>query len=257
MARKIKQGLDYFPHACNYDDELKYIIALHKEVGYYVYFEILKRIYSDNGYYMNADKKYLVLFANEINVNINDLNVIINDCLSEHLFHKGIHKSYLMLTSRGIQERYFEAVKRRKELELINDYILLNNVDILLNNVSINWLNVDKSTQSKVKKSKEDIIIKYSEFYDNEILISNDDKNYIKFIKILFGENNSGLKLTGVLKLKNQLTFKQFQLIYAEKKKLGVSLTTVLENLENRTDLLKKYSMLQRVLLNWMKTNKK
>lgn len=101
------------------------------------------------------------------------------------------------------------------------------------------------------------VVYTYSKFYDEEIVISENDPNYIKFIKILFGKNNSGLKLKGVLSIENQLTFKQFQLVYSEKKKNNISLTTVLENLENRPDLLKKYSLLQRVLLNWMKTNKK
>jgi len=111
--------------------------------------------------------------------------------------------------------------------------------------------NIDKE-KIRIKK---DII--YNDFYDFEIENSKNNTNYIQFVKILFGENNSGLKLAGVLKLKNQLTFKQFQLVYSEKKKNSVSLTTVLENLENRPDLLKNYSMLQRVLLNWMKTNNK
>jgi len=156
MARKTKQGIDYFPHSCNYDDELKYIIALHGSEGYMVYFELLRKIYSDFGYYMNADKKVIALFSNEINVSIEKINVIINDCLGEHLFNKSIHKKYNILTSKGIQERYFEAIKRRKEIDLVKEYILIINVDNLLINVDINYLNVDKSTQSKVKESKEE-----------------------------------------------------------------------------------------------------
>jgi len=154
MARKSKVGLDYFPHNCDYDDELKYIIALHKEQGYYVYFEILRRIYSGFGYYMHSNKKVLTLFSNEINVNINDLNVIINGCLSEHLFNKSLHFNHEILTSRGIQERYFEAVKRRNSIDIINEYILIDYANILGDNVNINLLNVNRSTQSKVKESK-------------------------------------------------------------------------------------------------------
>lgn len=117
-----------------------------------------------------------------------------------------------------------------------------------------------QSTQQSIDSINKQETIKqiiYNEFYDFEIEKSNNDINYIQFVKILFGENNSGLKLIGVLSLKNQVSFKQFQLVFQEKKKNNVSLTTILENLENRPDLLKKYSMLQRVLLNWMKTNKK
>jgi len=113
--------------------------------------------------------------------------------------------------------------------------------------------NTPKVKKSKVKESK----YIYNKFYDLEILNSNNDENYIQFVKILFGENNLGLKLEGVLSLKSQLTFNQFKLVYSEKKKYNISLTTLLEDLENRPDHLKKYTHLQRVLLNWMKPNKK
>ena len=164
MARKPKVGLNYFPHNCDYDDELKYIIALHKELGYYVYFELLRRIYSGFGYYMHSSEKVLTLFSNEINVDINDLNVIINTALSEHLFNKSLHSKYEILTSKGVQERYFEAIKRRNSIDIINEYILIDYVNILGDNVNINLLNVDKSTQSKVKKSRVNNNIVQNEF---------------------------------------------------------------------------------------------
>ena len=154
MPRKTKIGLDYFPHSCNLDDELEYIIAVHKEQGYYIYFRLLERIYKHLGYYINWDKKNIALFSNSINVDINKINDTINDCLSEHLFNKSIHKKHNILTSKGIQERYFEAIDRRKEAEIIKEYIILKNVYINKLKVNIIWLNVNKSTQSKVEYSK-------------------------------------------------------------------------------------------------------
>ncbi|MEG0396790.1 MAG: hypothetical protein RR612_08695, partial [Oscillospiraceae bacterium] len=62
--------------------------------------------------------------------------------------------------SKGIQKRYFETVSRRKEIEVDNNILLVNvaqicpNVNILRVNVNIFGVNVDKSTQSKVEKSK-------------------------------------------------------------------------------------------------------
>lgn len=112
----------------------------------------------------------------------------------------------------------------------------------------------DGQTQSDPNKNdKNDKEYIYDYFYDEQIELSNGDQNYIQFVKILFGENNLKIPLKGVLKIKNQLTYSQFQLVYTNKVKNNVSLTTILENIENRPDLLKKYSLLQRVLLNWMK----
>ena len=154
MARKGKIGLDYFPHDTDFDNELEYLIAIHKEMGYYVYFRLLERLYSVYGYYYPADKKSLALLSGKINVDINKINDIINDCLSEHLFDKSLHNKYQILTSRGIQKRYFEAINRRLEVQIITEYILIDNEYINKLNVNIIQLNVDKSTQSKVKESK-------------------------------------------------------------------------------------------------------
>lgn len=169
MARKIKIGLDYFPHSCDLDDDLLYIIALHKEIGYYVYFRLLEHIYFKNGYFCYWDKKHVALFSSKINVDINKVNDIINDLISEQLFDKLHHKKYNILTSKGIQVRYFEAIDRRKEADIIKDYILIDNDYINKSNVNIKWLNVNKSTQSKVEKSKEDksiVIYSFEDFWN-------------------------------------------------------------------------------------------
>ena len=93
----------------------------------------------------------------------------------------------------------------------------------------------------------------YSLFYDSEIEKSNNNEEYIKFVKVLFGENNLKQPLTNVLKLKNQLTFDQFPLVMAKRKEYNSSITSTLENMENKPDLSRRYISLQRTLLNWMK----
>ena len=165
MGRKTKKGLDYFSHDCNHDNELKYIEVLHKN-GYKIFFKLLEHIYGIEGYFCKADKKNIAIFVSDKlkDVDIEEVNAVINDCLSEHLFDKCLHKKYEILTSCSIQKRFLEAAKRRLELELIKEYILVDNVDINGLNVDINWLNVDKSTQSKrkeVKESKEEVYRKF------------------------------------------------------------------------------------------------
>ncbi len=153
MARKIKVGLDYFPHACHLDDDLKYIIAIHKSDGYYVYFRLLEHIYS-KGYYCEWNKKNIALFSDKVSMDIDKLKTIIDDCADEKLFSKKLLNDHNILTSKGIQERYLEASDRRKKVELINVYILIDNVSINYDNVDIIEIDVDISTQSKVKESK-------------------------------------------------------------------------------------------------------
>ena len=161
MARKCKTGLDYFPHDCNLDDSINYIIALHKEKGYYLYFKLLENIYSIDGYYCKWDNKNIVLFADKIKMDVAEIRNILNDMLEEKLFDKSLFDKYKVLTSSSILSRYLEATIRRKSVEIINVYILKDNVNILTQYDNILVLNDNISTQSKVKKSKGDESIIY------------------------------------------------------------------------------------------------
>lgn len=161
MARKIKVGIDYFPHSCELNDELMYIIGLHKETGYYVYFRLLEKLYHQYGYYAKWDKKNIVLFSEKINVDINKINDIIIDCFCGNIFDKRLHDEYKILTSEGIQKRYFEAIDRRKSADVISNYLLIDEkifdtikADINLISVDFNRINDNISTQIRKDKSK-------------------------------------------------------------------------------------------------------
>lgn len=148
-----KIGLDYFPHSTLHTDDLRYIDSFH-EHGYKVYFKLLEKIYGQYGYYIPWGKKPSIVFANEINVNISDVNVIINELQSEKMLSLPQYNVNKILTSVGIQERFFFGISRRKEVELVRDYILIKNVNIVLKNVNIVWKNDSRNQQSKVKESK-------------------------------------------------------------------------------------------------------
>lgn len=152
MARPLKQGLDYFPLDVDMDDKIELIEAKHGIIGFGILIKLLQKIYKE-GYYLNWNEESLLLFSRRINVDINVINVVINDSLCYHLFDKKLYSQYKILTSLGIQKRYFNAINRRKEVSLYKKFII---VDINKINVNINWINDNISTQSKVKKSKEE-----------------------------------------------------------------------------------------------------
>lgn len=103
--------------------------------------------------------------------------------------------------------------------------------------------------ESKVKESK----YIYNKFYDEQIKLSEDNPDYLKFVKILFGENDLKIKLENVLRLKKQVTFKEFQTIHTYKKEYGVIISHILVNMDNYKPLTKKYQSVQRTLLNWIR----
>jgi len=164
MARPQKRGLDYFPLDVDIDqdDKIQLVEALHGMTGFAVTIKLLMRIFKEGYYYEWGEMEHL-LFSRRVNVDINTLTEIVNDCIKYGMFDKKTYETYKILTSSGIQERYFEATKRRKNVTVVNQYMLINDVEKV--NVNINRVDVDingeivdtmyaKTPQSKVKESK-------------------------------------------------------------------------------------------------------
>mgnify|MGYP002410418097 CR=1 FL=1 len=175
MARLQKSGLEYFPLNVDIDqdDKIALIEATHGIVGFGVVVRLFMKIYKE-GYYYEWTEREQLLFSKRVNVDIKTTNVIINDCLRWGLFNKDLYDKHHILTSKGIQRRYFAALTRRKNIEVFDDFILIDltefrNVNIIGlnvdnsthsvgqnvdNNINSTVQNVDSGTQSKVKESK-------------------------------------------------------------------------------------------------------
>lgn len=217
MARPKKQGIDYFPLDVNFseDEKIEIIEAEFGPTGFYVILKLFMRIYGMDGYYMMFTSREQKLFSKRINVDINSVNVIINSALEEGIFDKNLYKKYGILTSKGIQKRYFEIIQRRKNTEIIKEYLLvdlqsnenfkfisiesendisydnINSINVNINsiNVDINEDNVDTmsaiNTQSKVKES---ILTKLNYIFN--LIINKDHKKLnmsIIDMKVLHG----------------------------------------------------------------------
>jgi|LSQX01.2.fsa_nt_gb hypothetical protein len=167
MARPQKVGLDYFPLDVDMDqdDKIAMIEALHGIEGFGVIIKLFMKIYNE-GYFYKWTESEQILFSRRINVDIKKVNAIIKDCIKWNVFNDELFEKYQILTSKGIQLRYLEIVKRRIRVEVIQDYILVNdevlnaynniiNVNINEVNADINRVNDNIGTQRKEKKRKE------------------------------------------------------------------------------------------------------
>lgn len=150
MARPFKSGVGYFPLDVLMEDEVELIESEHSIIGFAVLIKLYQKIYAID-YWLKWDKKSLIVFSKRINVDSNKVNDIINSCFEWGLLDNELFKKHQILTSKGIQKRFFEIVKRRKKIDVIKEYLL---IDTLVY-VDINSINVCESTQSKVKKRKE------------------------------------------------------------------------------------------------------
>ncbi|SNY19298.1 protein of unknown function [Orenia metallireducens] len=162
MARPTKEGLTYFPLDTHLEDKAKLIEAKYNLEGFAILIKLYQKIYF-NGYYIEWKEENALLFSNEVNADINQVNDIINDCLCWKIFDKCLYDKYSILTSHGVQKRYTEATKRRTEVKIYKEYNLLNDDEIRSNivyvyrnrvNVDINSKKEHDNEQSKVKESK-------------------------------------------------------------------------------------------------------
>lgn len=149
MARPLKKGVDYFPFDVNLDSKWELIEAEFGLVGFALLVKIYQNIYK-NSYYWNITEDELLLTSKRVNVDVNLINDVINRVIERNLFDNGIYKKYSILTSKGVQERYFEIIKRRDVAECYEE-LMLTETPI---NVTLTPINVYTGTQSKVKESK-------------------------------------------------------------------------------------------------------
>lgn len=127
MARPTKSTLSYFPCDCSMFNDCK-VIALSSEcgaMGQLVYVHLLCAIYSE-GYYLKWDNMMDYKLQRDIpGLTLDELQRIIGRAVEFGLFDAELFATEGVLTSRSIQSRYFEVVKRRVGSDSL-PYLLLN-----------------------------------------------------------------------------------------------------------------------------------
>lgn len=157
----MKPGIDYFPLDVTLDEKWELIEAEFGLTGFSVVVKLLQRIYGGQGYYCEWTNEVALLFAKRIGLGGGVVSEIVSASISRGIFDKSIYDKYQILTSAGIQKRYFEAVSRRKGLKIDQRYLLVpytqNSENVCKNerNVDIFSKNADIFEQSKVEKSKD------------------------------------------------------------------------------------------------------
>lgn len=155
MARPLSRGIEYYPLDVDFLNDLK-IKKIMKSCGpnsIAIIILLLGNIYGDEGYFMKWDEDVCFLVADEVGAKEVYVKEVLKKCLQVDLFSSELFEKFKIITSKGIQKRFFEITKRRKRENLINDYLLVNVTETGVN-VTETGVIVSKSTQSKVKESK-------------------------------------------------------------------------------------------------------
>lgn len=179
LARPLKDGVDYFPFDVTLDEKFDLIEAEFGLTGFAVVVKLYQRVYA-RGYYCEWTDEVALLFGKSISLGGNAVSEIVNAAVKRGIFDKNMFDKYQILTSKGIQGRYFEAVIRRKCVNVNKAYLLIDVTKILPNahiiwiNDNINPENADNNSQSKGKKSKlnkskRNDITGIADFYESNI----------------------------------------------------------------------------------------
>lgn len=176
MARPIKRGLDYFPLDTQLKGAIEYIGCMYGKLGEAVITSLWQRIYQ-SGFYIKYDDRAALVFSKEFGTQLTMcfpekdkkyweiFDEIVSQAIEFEVFDEQMYENFGILTSAEIQEIYFEAKKKSRFTELVdeneNDYILLNYVKNRINseitrvNAEETQINSAITPQSKVKESKE------------------------------------------------------------------------------------------------------
>lgn len=167
MARPNKQGLDYFPLDVHLDNKFKFIEIKFGLEGFAIVIKLYQNIYSQ-GYWTEWTEDEQLLFASENRIDYDTLENVVNECLKRGIFDSKIFEEHKVLTSRGIQKNYKEAVRRRKDVMVTAAYTLIDDINGVNVNINPEAANINddngttsgkqddnKSTQIEKEREKE------------------------------------------------------------------------------------------------------
>ena len=154
------KGLPYFLLDCTLDIKFELIEAEFGLKGFAVIVKLFQRIYGIQGYYCEWDSEVVLLFSKQLNEGRNVVSDIVNRAVERDLFDRHQFEQNGILTSKGIQERFFNATARRKKVYVREEYLMLSvdnlpsNVSIIRKNVYISKENDNISEQRREEKRR-------------------------------------------------------------------------------------------------------
>lgn len=184
MARPTKQGIDYFPVDVDFDDKIEMYLLEKESLGLAVLVTLWQLIYKNEGYYIQNGNDLLLMVKKRISGDINSIKDCINLCLDRNIFDKNLYEKHKILTSRGIQKRFFDAATKKKEVRF-NPKFMLIDVSGYGNLIKVD----DNSINSYGNATKEKEEVKEKE--EEEIY----QKPTLENIKQFCLENNISLEL--------------------------------------------------------------
>ena len=178
MAGRPKQGIDYAGWSVDIfdgDKKIDKLIDAKAWKGFGIYFFLCQRAYKTNGYYYEWGYDDCATTARKMGGGINSGTVkeTVDYCLQVDLFDKRLFDEWGVLTSRGIQRRFWAVLSERRSKTVYQEYWLLKSEECkglvkvsLKSDVQPTNSNVQSANDdmSPIKKSKVNNIYNIKQF---------------------------------------------------------------------------------------------
>lgn len=121
----MKSGIDYFPLDVSLDDKFELIEAEFGLTGFAVLIKLFQKIYGGQGYYCEWTAEVALLFCKRNQLDGAAVAKIVEAAVRRGIFDREMYEKHGILTSIGVQKRYFEAASRRKAVKVKAQYLLV------------------------------------------------------------------------------------------------------------------------------------
>ena len=130
MARPRKRGIEYFPFDVDFfsDKKIRILKSRFGADGIAIYLYLLCEVYK-NGYFIQIDDDYEYIISDDLSMSNEKVKQVLKFLLERSLLDSKLFQSDTIITSRGIQCRFQEAIKTRaskSEIEVESKYWLLS-----------------------------------------------------------------------------------------------------------------------------------
>lgn len=213
---------EYFSHDYNARNDLR-IVKLQTKYGLAgigAYWCIIEMLYSEGGYLLMKD---IDSIAFDLRTDKAMIESIINDF---DLFKSNDKKFWSESALTRLKLRVEKSRKASKSAKTRWEKHDANAGQ------SQNEGNANEIEETKPPEQPKPKYV-YNEFYDNELKLSGNDANYLKFIGWLFGDNIYKRPLKKVLDMQEQVSWTQFNGVTELYKKTKVPIREMLEEMEN------------------------